>query len=33
MSDWSDKIIVIGVGDVNTEKIKESIVNQIKEEK
>lgn len=33
MSDWSDKIIVIGVGDVDAEKIKESIVNQIKEAK
>ena len=33
MSDWSEKIIVIGVGDVDTEKIKEVIVNQIKEAK
>lgn len=33
MADWSDKIIVIGVGDVDTEKIKEVIVNQIKEAK
>ena len=33
MSDWSEKIIVIGVGDVDTEKIKETIVNQIKEAK
>ena len=28
--DWSDKIIVIGVGDVDTEKIKEEIIERVK---
>lgn len=29
--DWSDKIIVIGVGDVDTEKIKDEIIKKVKE--
>lgn len=31
--DWSDKIIVIGVGDVDAEKIKEEIIERVKGDK
>ena len=33
MSNWSDKIIVIGVGDVDTEKVKEAIIEKLEEAK
>ena len=33
MSNWSDKIIVIGVGNVDTEKVKEAIIEKLEEAK